>query len=186
MYNVVILAEQAMTAGDAHEVVSLHDAIEEARHYHVIIPGDDAQQRVETALQTLGSDSASRPAAVAAATHDVPAAGQRAANDGAVDPVEPVDPVDPVAASVTAIRSLGVEASGEYSAADPIDDLDRVVARQRAAEVIVMTRPHVVAELLHLDWASKARRRIGVPVLHLLEHEPLDVEAGNGQGITGM
>lgn len=180
MYNVVILAEQAMTAGDAHEVVSLHDAIEEARHYHVIIPGDDAQQRVETALQTLGSDSASRPAAVAAATHDVPAAGQRAANDGAVDPV------DPVAASVTAIRSRGVEASGEYSAADPIDDLDRVVARQRAAEVIVMTRPHVVAELLHLDWASKARRRIGVPVLHLLEHEPLDVEAGNGQGITGM
>ena len=49
-----------------------------------------------------------------------------------------------------------------------------------------MTRPHVVQEFLHLDWASKARRRLGVPVLHLVEHESLDAEAGNGQGITGM
>ena len=49
-----------------------------------------------------------------------------------------------------------------------------------------MTRPHVIEEFLHIDWASKARRKLGVPVLHLVEHEPLDAEAGTGQGITGM
>lgn len=176
MYNVVIVAEQAMTAGDAQEVVSLHEAIEDERHYHVIIPGEDAQERVATALETLGSDSTARRAPArglgSAHTEDL-----RAADAGAGDPV---------GISVAAIRHLGVQASGEYSSDDPIDDLDRVVAQQQAAEVIVMTRPHVVAELLHLDWASKARRRIGVPILHLLEHEPLDAEAGTGQGITGM
>jgi hypothetical protein len=44
----------------------------------------------------------------------------------------------------------------------------------------------VVAEFLHMDWASKARRKLGVPLLHLVEHETLDAEAGYGQGITGM
>jgi hypothetical protein len=61
-----------------------------------------------------------------------------------------------------------------------------VVAQQEANEVIVMTRPHIIQEFLHIDWASKARRKLGVPVLHLVEHEPLDAEAGDGQGITGM
>lgn len=176
MYDVVILAEQTMTAGDAAEVVSLHEAIEEPRHYHVIIPGDDAQQRVETALGTLGTDGGATASRATAAGQQA-VGGQRAADAGTVDPV---------AASVAAIQACGVEASGEYAAEDPIVDLVRSVADQQAAEVIVMTRPHIVAELLHVDWASKARRRIGVPILHLLEHEPLDVEAGNGQGITGM
>ena len=67
-----------------------------------------------------------------------------------------------------------------------IDYLARIASAEHAEEIIVMTRPHVVAEFLHLDWASKARRRLGVPVLHLIEHEPLDAEAGTGQGITGM
>ena len=55
-----------------------------------------------------------------------------------------------------------------------------------ADEVIVMTRHHVVQEFLHLDWTHKARRKLGVPVLHLVEHEPLDADAGTGEGVTGM
>ncbi|HEU0128131.1 MAG TPA: hypothetical protein VFQ48_05940, partial [Pseudonocardiaceae bacterium] len=89
-------------------------------------------------------------------------------------------------ASVAALRAVGQSATGEFSADDPIDALERAVQEQSAAEVIVMTRPHVVQEFLHLDWTSKARRRLGVPILHLLEHEPLDGEAGAPEGITGM
>jgi hypothetical protein len=91
-----------------------------------------------------------------------------------------------VTRSIAALKALGHEADGEFSPDDPIDYLERVAAQRDAEEIIVMTRPHVVAEFLHLDWASKARRRLGVPVLHLVEHEPLDAEAGTGQGITGM
>jgi hypothetical protein len=176
MYNVVILAEQAMTAGDAQEVVSLHEEIEDARHYHVLIPCDNAAQRVEQALGTLAAHESL--AAAPALPEDIDPEGAQREIDR--------DAANAVTQSVAAIRGQGVEATGEFSSKDPIDTLTEIVAEQQAAEVIVMTRPHVVAELLHLDWTSRARRRLGVPLLHLLEHEPLDAEAGFGQGITGM
>jgi len=176
MYNVVILAEQAMTSGDAQEVVSLHEDIEDARHYHVLIPCDNAAQRVEHALGTLAASEVLASPPVLTEDIDV---------DKAQEEID-ASAKDAVSASVAAFRALGVEATGEFTSKDPIDSLSEVVADRQAAEVIVMTRPHVVAELLHLDWASKARRRLGVPLLHLLEHEPLDAEAGYGQGITGM
>jgi hypothetical protein len=176
MYHVVILAEQLMSQGDAQEVVSLHEEIEDTRHYHVLIPCDNAAQRVENALGTLAAHEVLAAAPVMPEDIDVDQA-QREIDDEAENAVTQ---------SVAAIRALGADATGEFSSKDPIDRLSEVVADLQAAEVIVMTRPHVVAELLHLDWTSRARRRLGVPLLHLLEHEPLDAEAGFGQGITGM
>jgi hypothetical protein len=45
----------------------------------------------------------------------------------------------------------------------------------------------VVAELFHVDWASRARRRLGVPVLHLLEHETFaEQSSGAGEGVSGV
>ncbi len=176
MYNVIVLAEQQMTAGDAAEVVSLHDGINDARHYHVLIPCDNAQLRVESALGSLAaSETLVAPVVV---TGDVDVADVQRQLDREAGSA--------VATSVAAIQALGHEASGEFSSDDPIDSLDAMVARQSSDEVIIMTRPHVVQEFLHLDWTSKARRRLGVPVLHLVEHEALDAEAANGQGITGM
>ena len=62
----------------------------------------------------------------------------------------------------------------------------RADAEVSAAEVIILTQPHVVAEFFHVDWTSKARRKLGVPVLHLLEHENFDEQAGEGEGISGF
>ncbi len=176
MYDVIVLAEQAMSTNDAAEVVSLHDGIEEPRHYHVLIPCDNAQVRVEATLGSLAaSETLAAPPVMVSdgemqeAQHDIDARAQTA-----------------VTLSVSAIEALGHAATGEFSSDDPIESLDRVVAYVGANEVIVMTRPHVVQEFLHLDWTSKARRRLGVPVLHLVEHEDLDAEAGTGQGVTGM
>jgi hypothetical protein len=176
MYEVVILAEQAMTAGDAHEVVSLHEDIDDSRHYHVLVPCADAAQDVGAALGTVAASEAVTAPQVFTAEVDV-ATAQDEIERGARDAVT---------ASVAAIRAQGVEASGEFTSADPVARLTEVVAERGAAEVVVMTLPHSVSELLHLDWTSKARRRLGVPILHLLEHEPLDAEAGYGQGISGM
>ncbi len=176
MYNVIVLAEQAMSAGDAAEVASLHDGIEEPRHYHVLIPCENAAVRVETALGALAASEVL--AAPPVVTNDMDAEETQKEIDAHAE--------SSVTVSTHALQALGHDASGEFSSEDPIDALERVAAQQGAAEIIVMTRPHVVAEFLHLDWASKARRRLGVPVLHLVEHEPLDAEAGGGQGITGM
>lgn len=176
MYNVIVLAEQAMSAGDAAEVVSLHEGIEDDRHYHVLIPCENAAVRVETALGALAaSEVLAAPPVVT----------------GEMDVVESQKQIDAqaetsVTVSTAALRALGHEATGEFSSDDPIDALERVAAAHHAEEIIVMTRPHIVQEFLHLDWASKARRRLGVPTLHLVEHEPLDAESGGGEGVTGM
>lgn len=176
MYDVIVLAEQAMSAGDAAEVASLHDGIEEPRHYHVLIPCENAAVRVETALGALAASEVL--AAPPVVTDDLDATEHQKQIDAHAETA--------VTISVAALNALGHAASGEFSSDDPIDYLERFASEQDAEEIIVMTRPHVVQEFLHLDWTSKARRRLGVPVLHLIEHEPMDAEAGSGQGITGM
>lgn len=176
VYHVIVLAEQVMSAADAAEVVSLHDGIEDDRHYHVLIPCENAQVQVEAALGSLAASETLAAPAIVAREVDTEET-QRHIDEEAQNAVT---------VSVAAIKAAGFGSSGEFSSDDPILALDRVTAEQHADEVIVMTRPHVIQEFLHIDWASKARRRLGVPVLHLVEHEPLDAEASNGQGITGM
>ena len=70
----------------------------------------------------------------------------------------------------------------------PLPTAVDVTAEIDGREAIILTRPHVVAEFFHLDWTSKARRRLGVPILHLLEHESFDEQAeGYGsEGVTGL
>ncbi len=176
MYNVIVLAEQAMTSGDAAEVVSLHTGIEEEKHYQVLIPCDNAQLRMEMALGSLGGGE----------TWASPTVQPDDDTTQALQDELDSEAQTAVTVSVSAIRALGHRADGEFTSDDPLETLDDVVEKESAAEVIVMTRPHVIQELLHLDWSSRARRRLGVPVLHLVEHESLDAEAANGQGITGM
>ena len=72
------------------------------------------------------------------------------------------------------------------SPSEPIHALVAKVAEVDAREAIILTRPHVVSEFFHVDWSSKARRKLGVPVLHLLEHETFDEQAGEGEGICGF
>ena len=36
-----------------------------------------------------------------------------------------------------------------------------------AAQAVVITRPHAVADTFHTDWANKAQDQLGLPVLHL-------------------
>ena len=42
--------------------------------------------------------------------------------------------------------------------------------RHGADEVIVLTAPHLIEEFFHRDWASRARHKVGVPVLKLFAH----------------
>lgn len=178
MYHVIVLAEQAMSRGDAAEVVSLHESIEEQRQYHVLIPCEDATARIEATLGTLGANEMLTSPPVFDASAELDLEGMQHEIDEHAS--------QGVTASVTALRALGHQADGQFSCTDPIDSLDKLVRETQANEVIVMTRPHLVSEFFHLDWTSKARRRLGVPVLHLVEHEPIDAESGAPEGITGM
>jgi len=74
-----------------------------------------------------------------------------------------------LASSVNLLRTHGLDADGETVPHEPIDTLESVVVARGSNEVVIMTRSHVVADTLHTDWASRARRELEVPVLHLLE-----------------
>ena len=87
---------------------------------------------------------------------------------------------------LTAIEAAGGQANGVVTSEPPVDALAAKVAEVDAREVIVLTRPHLVAEFFHVDWTSRARRKLGVPVLHLLEQENFDEQAGGGEGVTGL
>ncbi|MDI3402302.1 indole-3-glycerol phosphate synthase [Streptomyces cavernicola] len=72
--------------------------------------------------------------------------------------------------SLKSLRDAGGEAIGQLVEDHPMDVLKSVAAETRADEVIVLTAPHYVEEFFHRDWASRARHKVGVPVLKLYAH----------------
>ncbi|MFF8957509.1 indole-3-glycerol phosphate synthase [Streptomyces sp. NPDC014894] len=75
-----------------------------------------------------------------------------------------------LAHSLAALRAAGSPAEGRVVEDHPLDALTAAVAEKGADEVIVLTAPHYVEEFFHRDWASRARHKVGVPVLKLFAH----------------
>ncbi|MFF3322639.1 indole-3-glycerol phosphate synthase [Streptomyces sp. NPDC002889] len=72
--------------------------------------------------------------------------------------------------ALAGLRAAGCEARGQVVEDHPLDKLKTVVEESDADEVIVLTEPHYVEEFFHRDWASRARHKVGVPVLKLFAH----------------
>ena len=175
-YDVVLLVEQTLSDLDAQQVRGLHRDVPDPVRYHLLLPVEDAASRVESAMGAL-------------ATGDALVAPPMVLDQDEVEEIqrELLDEArSEVAVSVACLERAGATVVGESVTADPIDALAAKVKDVGAAEVIVLTRPHVVAEFFHLDWTSRARRKLGVPVLHLLEHEHFDEQAGGGEGVSGL
>lgn len=175
-YNVVLLIEQELTSADAAQVRSLHEGIEEPVVYHVLLPLEDAAARIESAMGSLAAGEVMASPALVMSDVDLDAVRK--------DCEERSDAA--LSHTLEALTNAGATATGCVVTDPPIDALTDKVAEVDGREAIILTRPHVVAGFFHLDWTSKARRKIGVPVLHLLEHENFDEQAGSGEGITGF
>jgi hypothetical protein len=175
-YDVVLLVEQALSALDARQVRGLHEEIDEPVRYHVLQPVDDAAERIESAMGALATGDALAGPPLAMDPDDV----QDLQHELLQAAREELD------RSLRALHDAGADAIGEIITDDPVNALVDRVKQVGGAEVIVLTRPHVVAEFFHMDWTSRARRKLGVPVLHLLEHEYFDEQAGGGEGTLGV
>jgi len=175
IYTVVLLVEQALTAADAAQVRSLHEGLDAEVHYHVLLPVEDAAARVEAAMGAIGTDTLPAPT-MPLDVEEVEALREETERESA----------DALRQTLEALRAAGATAEGEVVDDDPIEALADVVARVDGGEAIILTRSHVVQEFFHVDWSSRARRKIGVPILHLLEHENFDEQAGAGEGVTGL
>ncbi|MDO7868774.1 hypothetical protein [Nocardioides jiangxiensis] len=178
-YDVVLLAEQALSEVDAQEVIALHEELETDQQvrYHVLIPVEDAAARVEATLGSLGAGEPMVVPAMAMNDLDLEAVREECLQQSA----------DALATSLRLLRAGGVEAEGRTVEEPPVAALAKTIAETDGREAIILTRPHLVAEFFHLDWTSKARRKLEVPVLHLLEHESIvEQSAGSGEGVSGV
>jgi hypothetical protein len=175
-YAVVLLVEENLTSDDAARIHSLHEGIEDPVAYHVLMPMDDGRARVQAALGASGGLGADI----------VP---------GRPVPLPDIDPQEIVeearegterelANALQVLQATGATATGELVHGDPVDALAAKVKEVGGSEAIVLTEEHFVAELLRLDWTSKARRHLDVPVLHLMEQENFDEQAGGGEGAS--
>ena len=176
-YDVVLLVEQAMSKRDAEQVRSLHNEIADQVIYHVLMPLEDAAARVEASVGMLGAGDVMSAPGLALTEEELAAVREECRERSDHD----------LTTTLSALAAAGATAKGAITGAPPVDALADKVTEVGAREAIILTRPHVVAEFFHVDWTSRARRKLGVPVLHLLEHETFDEQAhGTGEGITGL
>ncbi|HJQ07013.1 MAG TPA: hypothetical protein VJ872_16310 [Nocardioides sp.] len=160
-YDVVLLVEQELSAQDAGLVRDLHEGLNDQQVvYHLLLPMSDAAAAVEASMTAMGGGDLVIPTPNVAAA-DINALREECRADAA----KALDKSSQ--ALVAAGAELGTTTVVEES---PLDALQKKVTEVDGREVIILTRPHLVAEFFHVDWTSRARRHLGVPVLHLLEH----------------
>jgi hypothetical protein len=174
MYDVVVLVEDELSVPDAERLVQLYADAPDRVRFHVIIPCENAKAQVEATLSGLAGTElfgmASQRYAIRS-DEELRKAGddaQRAVDAQATAALE---------RSTGRLRSFDCEAEGTITHLRPVDELVDYIPRVHGQEVVVLTRPHIIAELLHVDWSAQARRHLGVPVLHLLEqHQDNPIE----------
>ncbi|MEV6688388.1 indole-3-glycerol phosphate synthase [Streptomyces sp. NPDC051578] len=153
MFTSVLMIEQPLTPVDVDFVTTLH--------------GDDEVSFI-VLMQPRGDQDRLLRAIDDVALGELPEAlreGDEPEGDAARRPA-----AQALEHSLEALRRKGAKAVGQLVEDHPLDKLRSVVDETGADEVIVLTAPHFVEEFFHRDWASRARHKVGVPVLKLFAH----------------
>ncbi|WP_439680429.1 indole-3-glycerol phosphate synthase [Embleya sp. MST-111070] len=152
MFTSVLMVEQPLSAADVDLVTTLHD---DTMSFVVLLQPRGAEDRLLRAIDDVALGEL-----------------QEAVHES--DEPEGEEALRPAALalehSLRSLRDTGSEAVGQLVEGHPLDLLRAVVEETHADEVIVLTAPHLVEEFFHRDWASRARHKVGVPVLKLYAH----------------
>ncbi|MGK4583078.1 indole-3-glycerol phosphate synthase [Kitasatospora sp. HPMI-4] len=152
MFTSVLLIEQPLSATDVDFVTTLHD---DDMSFVVLMQPRGDQDRLLRAVDDVALGEFEE------AVHE------RDEPEGA----EALRPASlALEHSLRLLRAAGCEAVGQLVESHPLDLLRSVVEQTHADEVIVLTAPHLVEEFFQRDWASRARHKVGVPVLKLYAH----------------
>ncbi|WP_415949035.1 indole-3-glycerol phosphate synthase [Streptomyces sp. KLOTTS4A1] len=153
MFTSVLMIEKALSAIDVEFVTTLHG--DDSVSFVVLMQPRGDQDRLLRAVDdvALGElDQAVRE-------------GEEPEGSEAMGPAQQA-----LDHSLKALREAGCEAVGHLVEDHPLDVLSKITEETDADEVIVLTAPHYVEEFFHRDWASRARHKVGVPVLKLYAH----------------
>ncbi|WP_313407961.1 hypothetical protein [Aeromicrobium sp.] len=163
MYNVALLIERQLIDLDADQVLALHEGVEDDVTYHLLLPVDSSPAALSASMTAFGGAQfvpLEEPAAYTRLEDELREEGQRELD-----------------ASAALFTQRGQKVTTTLMEYDPIEGLVALVKEKSCDEVIILTEPHVVREFLHVDWTSRARRKLDVPTLHLLEHLTFDEQA---------
>lgn len=165
MITTVLMIEKPLVSADVEMVTTLHG--EEPVSFVVLMQPRGDQDRLLRALDDVALGELDE------AVHE----RQEPEGNEAVGPAERA-----LELSLKRLRDAGAQAVGQLVGDRPLDLLTSLVQQTSADEVIVLTAPHLVEEFFHRDWASRARHKVGVPVLKLFAHTEEDVAAAEAAG----
>ncbi|MCW2768842.1 MAG: hypothetical protein JWR27_275 [Aeromicrobium sp.] len=161
MFDVSLLIERRLNPLDADQIVALHEGLDDTVRYHLLLPVESSTAIMSSSMSALGGQV-------------VPLV-EPSALDGIQDEIINIGQ-DDVAASAQLLVDRGQDVTATLTEDDPVDALLALVKATSSSEVIVLTEPHLVKEFLHVDWTSRAQRKLNVPSVHLLEHVPFDAQ----------
>ena len=153
MSRALVLTQHALRPRDVQRIVQLHAGTDEVGRrvrYLVLVP--------------VGSESA-----VAEAINHLTLGDLREAWHSITGTDEQSDRARAAAAlreSLELFAQTGASVSGALTPADPLDHVRIVVTEGDISELIVVTEPQAVQDILNQDWASRAERDLDLPVLH--------------------
>jgi hypothetical protein len=146
----IVLTEVPLKDLDVTRITALHEGDEPA--FRVLVPADTKRNVLVSVLNHLSLFE------MREALESLKPINRKAAH---------TDAEETLAESLRVLHEAGVQATGAVTDDDPLPTLEAEVARIQAGEVIIVTEPHAVQDTFHTDWASEARERLGVPVLHV-------------------
>lgn len=158
MYAVSLLIERELSDADADQILELHESLDDTVVYHLVLPIENSSAMLTRSLSGLGSGEVLPPLSaedLAEIQDQIEKAGQAELDN-----------------SAARLRKRGNEVNAALAEGDAIDALVTLVSETTSAEAIILTEPHIVQEFFHVDWTSRARRKLDLPTLHMLEHRP--------------
>ena len=161
MFDVSLLIERQLNDLDADQVVALHEGLDDTVRYHLLLPIESSSAVLMSSMGSLGGQVVplSEPGALEDVQDSLDRAGQAELD-----------------ASAALLTARGQQVTATITEDDPIEALVALVESTGSSEVIILTEPHVVKEFLHVDWESRAQRKLDVPSIRLLEHVPFDAQ----------
>nr|MCW2727925.1 hypothetical protein [Aeromicrobium sp.] len=161
MFDVALLIERQLKDLDADQIIALHEGLDDTVRYHLLLPVDSSPAVLMTSMGALGGQ--------------VMSLADPLLSDEAKDSIEEAGQAE-LDASAALLVSRGQQVTATLTEDEPIEALLALVQATQSSEVIILTEPHIVKEFLHIDWTSRAQRKLDVPSIHLLEHVPFDAQ----------
>ena len=149
---IVILTEEPLGADDRLNIERLVDGAD--TRLVLLVPANTERHLVVDFLENLSMLD------VAKAFRELTAHTPDPADERA-------EAAETLAVSLDALEGLGGGVTGEVVEGGAVSGLVAKVKELGAAQAVVITRPHAVADTFHTDWANKAQDQLGLPVLHL-------------------